>query len=69
MKKFNKSTIKSFMESTGYTNYTCTIGVRKDHKRNNDWNFKSVEQLLKDYNKYLNKLNKINTIEYCKRCS
>ena len=52
--------IEQFFKNTGYTSITTDIhGIRKNHKGNKTgWSYKSVEELLKDYKKWLKDKNK-----------
>lgn len=37
------------MEEKGYSGYVDRVGIRKDYKRRNDWDFKTLEHVLNEY--------------------
>lgn len=50
---------KEFMEETGYSNWTTEFcGVRKDYKRGSDWTFKTPEEMLIDFARWLKRREK-----------
>jgi hypothetical protein len=46
--------VKRFMKENRYSGYTCDHGIRKDDKRGTNWDFKSLEHVLKEFNTFKN---------------
>lgn len=47
--------VKQFMDDKGYSGYVDCIGVRKDYKRGQNWDFKTLEYVLNEYRVWKNK--------------
>lgn len=46
------------MDTKGYSNYTNDFGIRKVHKGNKSYDFKTPEKMLNDFLKFLKESNK-----------
>lgn len=45
---------KKFMKERGYyPSYVCDVGIRKDYKNRQDWTFRTLPEVLKEFEKYL----------------